>query len=327
MERTTSSAAWLNGKLSRAKGAAARRLDRIAHLEVRIAFHQRNLRDRQKELETAKSELAQFLGIAEDFRSVVEMHESSRPAEAAPSIGPNEVAVRYSGLSPKVIRELRSGPLSVGDLRSSLISKLRVPADQVKTFRNRLNVVLNTLRYKGEIKSLDPQWTEDRRWALNPDYRPKPRQKSMSRAVVYKNSHGRLQPALWLIRTQQDLLDVIAKYHQAGTPLAPNMIRRLEALTRVWNEHPLQFEVACPAKRKNQYGEFVAAEVMDKLKKAGAWMLDHEFLIGPDRVIYRQEVSLDAIRKALKRLLLEGRVQRRRLELSGQVEWAAAGVC
>lgn len=323
MQKTPSSAAWLASRYSRAKGMVARQEFEVARQERRLTHHARQMELARGDLAVAKVKLADEERRVLSLAKTIDLHEASIEMEEVPAIGPKgpRFTLKFGGLTRSIIGAVKPGEMRIDDLIETLAQEFGVgPKDRTR-FKVRLNTRLARLQVQGCVRRIDPPHSPGRRWTLVPDYRPK--KVMMPPGRQYITSEGSLLPAHWLIRTQQELMQVEEDCRQRGEPVPEHVASALSAVLDVWGEHPMNFEVHPKTVSNRLRRDVIRSQILQRLKYAESFLFDTDFLDEPDPVRYGQApVSLKSIQKALKQLLLEGLVQRHLPQANAQAEWS-----
>ncbi len=323
MSKIPSSAAWLASRYSRAKGMVARLEFEVARQERRLMYHSEQMELAMGDLAVAKIKLADEERRVLSLAKTMNLHEASLETEQVAAIGPKSprVTSKFGGLTRSIIGALKPGEMRINDLVDKLAQEFGIEAQERRRFAVRLNTRLARLQIQGCVRRMDPPHSPGRRWMLVPDYRPKQMPPTPSRQYI--NSQGSLLPAHWLIRTQQELIQVAEDYRQRGEPVPERVSSAFAAVLDVWGEHPMNIEVRPEAASTGARGDTIRAQILQRLKNAESFLFDFDFLDEPNPVRYgRGSVSLSAIQKALKQLLLEGLVQRHLPQANAQAEWS-----
>ena len=323
MQKIPSSAAWLASRYSRAKGMVARQEFEVARQERRLTYHTQQMELARGDLAVAKVKLADEERRVLSLAKTIALHEASIETEDVPAIGPKSprFTLKFAGLTHSIISALKLGEMRIDDLIDKLVDEFGIGPKDRRRFKDRLNTRLARLQVQGCVRRIDPPHSPGRRWMLVPDYKPKRVMTPPGRQYI--NSEGSLLPAHWLIRTQQELMQVDEDCRQRGEPVPEHVASALSAVLDVWDEHPMNFEVRPETVSTRPRRESIRLQILKRLRYAESFLFDIDFLDEPSPVRYGQApVSLKSIQKALKQLLLEGLVQRHLPRANAQAEWS-----
>lgn len=327
MPRTPSSVAWVAARYSRSKGTADRRAAQIAWMQGRKAFHEHHARQYAEKIAALQKDLAAAERAAAAHADTLGLHERAAPPEIA-AVRPHEhpAPMGHGGLTKWLIRTLKASPdntLSIDRLTDQLVSRLKAATDERSRVKYRLQVRLNILAKTGRMEALDPARHPQRRWRLADDWEGTVGTPQRDTKRRFK-SGGIHQPALWLIRTQQDVLRALRRRDSLDPATVQRLEESLKSLQQTWADHPLHFKLDVDGKipKDSRHGNVARMFVKNQLTQAGSWRtvgeihgLDTTLLIGVKRI------SVNAIEKALKDLLLEGLVENRRVDDRAETQW------
>jgi hypothetical protein len=322
-----SAVVWLASKYSRAQGQAARKEAQIERLEKRLEFHQQQIQSCKAQLMSLHDQLADAQAQARNFARAMEIHERAVSVGTIPTTRPHENArlFPYGGMNKAIFHALRSAPegvLTIDELLAQLMLVVQLPIEEMPRFKMRLQMRLSDLRMRGKVMSPDPKGMPSRRWRLENDWTPSISRSNSRSCRPRIRSRGSIQPAHWLIRTQQEI-------SRGATEVNPDLTAKLDealdVISGVWEQHPLYFEIdadKCLKPRRSAYRAKVYSCIAATLTHLQRWMTVIDLKSASSHSAKeKQSASIHAIETALKQLLLEGRVERRQREADGQIEW------
>lgn len=327
MARTPSSVAWVAARYTRAKGTADRRAAQIAWMEDRKAFHENQARQYTQKIAGLKEDLEAAELAAAAHADTLGLHERAAPPHMA-AIRPHEIPAPLGrgGLTRWLVRTFKASQnqtLSIDELTDALAARLQTTSEARARTKYRLQVRLNILSKAGRVEALDPPRHPQRRWRLADSWAAPVAspQKTGRRRFTSGGIH---QPALWLIRTQQDILRALRKRDSMDKSTVQRLEESLTSLQKTWSAHPLHFELDVDGRipKDSRHGDVARMFIKNQLTQAPGWRtvaeihgLDATLLIGVKRI------SLNAIEKALKSMLLEGLVENRRTSDRADTQW------
>ena len=330
MNKTSSSVAWLNHKYSRAKGRIARTTDRIKQVEARLELHRHKVQRWEKQLTDLRATLAQAEIQALQFTRALELHADAPRVEAVRKVRPDEHPpfFKHGGMTAAIYRVLKSKPdgvATIDELQHELMQAGGIAQRDKARFRLRLQTRLHVLLQQGKVASPDPGGVRRRRWMMSRSWAPTRPAKPAKKYKTHQSS-GVTQPARWLIQSQLDIAAAesgAAVRSDAG--LSSKLGQDMDAIINVWQQHPLHFEVDlewAPSSRASHYRESIYARVARILAQSQSGMSILALQAAcPCPSNKKRQASRRAIEAALRQMLLEGRVEHRRNDFDGQVEW------
>ena len=329
MSRNPSSLLWLNSKYSRTKGQIARKTALIKHVEARLKFHRHHMQRCEAKLIDLQAGLAESLRQVEQLTRALEFHTHAPSVDEIHEIRPHEHPpfFKRGGMTTAIYQTLKStrnGVLTIDELQTQLSKALDLAPEDVPRLRMRLQMRLHGMLREGKVASLDGNWVVGRRWMLSKNWEPAVRSEQRKHKPRHQ-SQGSIQPALWLIQSQLDIASIQKGDFSTGDlDLVSKLDADLSAISAVWKQHPLHFDVdlkKTPSPRSMAYRASVHEGTFKILSQANRWLsvIDLQATFRSSGKKWR--VSLNAIKTALRQLLLEGRVEHRQCSAGGQVEW------
>lgn len=333
MSRNPSSLLWLNSKYSRTKGQIARNTALINHVEARLKFHRHHMQRCEAKLIDLQAGLAESLRQVEQLARALELHTHAPSVDEIHEIRPHEHPpfFKRGGMTTAIYQTLKStrnGVLTIDELQTQLSKALNLALEDTPRLRMRLQMRLHGMLHEGKVVSLDGNWVVGRRWMLSKNWEPAVRSVQRKHKPGHQPRHrsqGSIQPARWLIQSQLDISSIQNGDVAAGdVDLASKLGADLGAISAVWKQHPLHFDVdleKIPSPRSIVYRASVNEGIFKILAQANRWLTVIDLQAACRSSGKKWRVSINAISTALRQLLLEGRVEQRQCSAGAQVEW------
>jgi hypothetical protein len=315
MARIPSSAAWLTAKYSRAKGQAARKKARLEEVERQLAFHRRHILRYEGEVAQLIPALTEAESQVSVFMKALRLHEHAVEVGAVSAIRPQQTPrlFRLGGMNSAIFALLKAAPdggLTIEEIVGELARKLPPHAPRL---RHRIQVRLHALESKQRVISNGPKYAPERRWMLAERWSPSATPPPSSSSRVRHSGTGGQRSAYWLIRTQE-ILSSAQRALSTTQPeqAAPDLEDAYSALATAWQAHPLHFELtfARESSKRKAYHAEIRRRVSGFLRHYVGGLSEVEIYDLDKARSGTKCASLAAVRRALKQLLLEGKVQR-----------------
>lgn len=323
MDVTKRKAAWLTGEYSRTNGSILRRVKALKVLKAKEARYLHLASLVTKKIATMEEELDGYRERAKTLAQVIELHDGGVPLTDAYVIRPHVRArvLGHGGLTRAIYRAFGQDldrVLTIDELHEAIAADTDTPAEDMRLLRDRLVVRVNIMRKLGKLCSLDPPLAPGRRWKLATELvleNPKPE----PWGKPFRGEAG-VHSAEWLIKAQ---LTLASSAKEAGGA-SPAIEKSAAALATTWSEHPLAFEldlerlIATPSRRN----KLVCEEITLRMANLDDWATLEQVMHSGGPLKYKATViSEKETRRLLRQLVLEGRLEHRRVGYRLPMKW------